>query len=255
MRMSFMCSAFLMFAAPSLCPAGTIPEPGLNGRAGPAFTTEYKVLADASSWAAALKSYGLGPDEKEREIYFYDTPSLALYKRGLVLRSRAGKKKADSTVKMRPAPSYIPAAVSSDGGFKCEYDRTPLNSVYSCSLTGDEPVGDAAAVASGTAKPKKLFNGLQESWAGDVWTGLVSLGPVRSYSWEVSHPVFGTLAFERWDLAGGPSFFEISFRVNAGADGTEAKIQALHRELAVRGIKLAGDQSSKTAAAMSFFSK
>jgi hypothetical protein len=249
---------FLVLLAPALACGGGIPRPlPVPVRAGQAAVTEYKVLAEAGSWARVVKAYGLGLPDRRRDIYFYDTPELALYQRGLVLRARADSgKNGDTTVKLRPAPGVIPAAVASDEGFKCEYDRTQKGAVYACSLTNKEPNAEIAAVAAGTEKPEKIFSGLQAAWAGnDAWAGLKTLGPIKSSSWEAQCPVLETLSFERWDLPGGLSFFEISFRTTAEQADTEAKIKAFHQELERRGIRLAADQSSKTYAAMSVFSR
>ncbi|MDO8806250.1 MAG: hypothetical protein Q7R35_17680 [Elusimicrobiota bacterium] len=221
----------------------------------PAAPVEYKALVDVGSWPAVMKAYGPGLPVKEIEIYFYDTPGLALYQRGLVLRARTGKKRGDSTVKMRPAPPALPPGVSAARGFKCEYDSGPAASVYSCSLTSRQENGKIAAAAAGGAKAGKLFSGPQKAWAGGVdWDKLRALGPVKSSSWEAASPGLKTLSFERWDLPGGPSFLEVSFRAPGRAEAEEG-IKTLHAELQRLGVKLAEGQSSKTRAAMDFFSK
>ena len=98
-------------------------------------------------------------------------------------------------------------------------------------------------MASGERKPRQLFTGAQRGWAGEIWDGLEPLGPIKSSSWEAAHPVLQTLSFERWDLPGGPSFYEISFRAESGGD---AGLSLLLGELARLGIKPAAEQSSKT---------
>lgn len=221
----------------------------------PAAPVEYKALVDAGSWPAVIKAYGLARPGKEIKIYFYDTPELALYRRGLVLRARTGKKRGDSTVKMRPAPEVVPASVSSDRGFKCEYDSAPGGAVYSCSLTAKLENRKIAAAAAGGAAAGKLFSGPQRSWAGVAdWEKVRALGPVKSSSWEAAGQGIKKLSFERWDMPGGPSFFEVSFRAPGRAEADEG-IKALRSELERLGVKLAEEQSSKTYAAMAFFLK
>ncbi|HBA59235.1 MAG TPA: hypothetical protein DCZ92_00135 [Elusimicrobia bacterium] len=214
--------------------------------------TEYKLLLAPASWRAAAAAYKLNAPDKERDIYFYDTQDLALYARGLVLRARAGKKKGDTTVKFRPPQGPVPADVSAQDGFKCENDATLSGATKSCSLTAPREPADIAAVAAGDRKPRHLFTGTQRAWAGEIWEGLRPLGPIKSFSWEVPHPALDALAFERWDLPGGPSYYEVSFRASSGG---EAGLSLLLKELAQLGIKPAARQSSKTLAAMEFFSR
>jgi hypothetical protein len=248
-------AALLILALPAFCSAGSLPQPVLDRASAAAAPTEYKVLVPPSAWNAVMRAYGLGLPDMERDIFFFDTKSLKLYKSGLVLRARAGYKKGDSTVKLRPAPAQIPAAISSAEGYKCENDRNPAGSTYSCSLTNPEPLEEIYAAGSGSAKPKSLFDRTQEEFAGDVWAGLKPLGPVKSYTWEGDHPALGKLSFERWDLPGGASYFEISFRSYGSPEETEALITAFHKDMSARGIKPDADQSSKTYAAMQFFSR
>jgi hypothetical protein len=214
--------------------------------------TEYKVLIEPSSWAAAAAAYGLAGPDKERNIYFFDTPNLDLYAQGLVLRARAGKKKADITVKYRPPAGAIPAQVSARPGFKCENDASATGSVYSCSLSESAEPAAVAAAAAG-ANPRGLYSAEQRLWAGErPWEALKALGPIRSTSWETAHPALGELSFERWDLPGGPSFLEASFR--ADEDGG-AGLASLVSEFRARGIAPAAAQMQKTRAAMTFFAR
>ena len=58
-------------------------------------------VSDRSQGAAAL---GVDPlDAQIRQVYFFDTPDLALNQRGLVVRARRVQQKGDDTVvKLRP---------------------------------------------------------------------------------------------------------------------------------------------------------
>src|SRR5262245_55628459 len=65
---------------------------------------EVKVTVIDRDEAIALRKLGLNRENGEqRRIFFYDTPTLSLYKRGVALRSRDLRGDAcDSTVKIRP---------------------------------------------------------------------------------------------------------------------------------------------------------
>jgi hypothetical protein len=170
-----------------------------------------------------------------------------------VLRARAGGNKGDTTVKYRPWHGPVPEGLYAYEGFKCETDATAEGAVFSCSLTAPRDPQAIAAVASGERKPRHLFTDAQRSWTGDnMWEGVRPLGPIRSESWKTQHPRLGELAFERWQLPGGPSYCELSFR--AGADGP-AGFAALRKELAQLGIRQAAQQGAKTRAAMQFFAR
>ena len=66
-------------------------------------------VSDRSQGAAAL---GVDPlDAQIRQVYFFDTPDLTLYKSGLVVRARRVQRKGDDyVVKLRPVvPEELPA--------------------------------------------------------------------------------------------------------------------------------------------------
>ena len=64
-------------------------------------------------------------EPEERTVYFFDTPELALFDVGLVLRARKVKGDADdTTVKIRPVdPARIPIDWMKTAGFEVEMDR------------------------------------------------------------------------------------------------------------------------------------
>src|SRR5262245_34303838 len=74
---------------------------------------------------AVLEQFGLDRNEADRRrIYFFDTPKLSLFKKGVVLRARetAGEG-SDSTVKIRPVdPKLVDASWRAKNGFKLEAD-------------------------------------------------------------------------------------------------------------------------------------
>ncbi len=230
--------------------AALLISPVAAGAAGPA--TEYKVLVDAGSVKTAKAAYHLPASGKKENVYFFDTTGFAYYSLGTILRARAASQKGDTTVKMRPAPAYIPPEVASDPGFKCENDRGMYDSVYSCSLKGKETAASIEAAAAGDAGPESIFSGNRALWLGNApWSEMRAYGPVRAESWKQEHPELGELAFEAWTVPGGIYFFEISFRSEESA--VEENIRLFSAELARLGVKPASVQASKTAAAFRAF--
>jgi hypothetical protein len=81
---------------------------GRAGRAAKATTgteaIEVKVTVVERCEAMALRKFGLERKSGEqRRIFFYDTPTLSLYKNGICLRARATEgDECDSTEKIRP---------------------------------------------------------------------------------------------------------------------------------------------------------
>ena len=81
--------------------------------------------ADHASTAAAL---GLDPLEGQlRQVFFFDTPELALDKAGVVVRARRIQGKGDdSVVKLRPVvPTELPAELRESSSFRVEVDALP----------------------------------------------------------------------------------------------------------------------------------
>ena len=81
--------------------------------------------ADHSSTVTALKMDPL--DAQIRQVFFFDTPELALNERGVVVRGRRVQAKGDdSVVKLRPVvPSELPSRVRRASEFSVEVDAMP----------------------------------------------------------------------------------------------------------------------------------
>src|SRR3954469_9358978 len=67
-------------------------------------SVEVKVVVPMSAHGATIKSIGLDPIEAEpRQVFFFDTPRLDLYRHGLIVRARRIQGGGgDSVVKLRP---------------------------------------------------------------------------------------------------------------------------------------------------------
>src|SRR5690349_99750 len=130
----------------------------------------------------------MDPLEAElRQVYFFDTPDLALFEKGVVVRARRVQKKGDdSVVKLRPVvPDDLPEPLRKSRDLVVEVDAMPGAFVCSASLKRDldtTPVRDAAAgkqpVSTLFSKEQRAFF---EAHAPDVaaMDDLTVLGPMN----------------------------------------------------------------------------
>ena len=78
---------------------------------GDADSVELKLTVPESDQRSTVVALGMDPlDAELRQVYFFDTPDLALNKKGVVVRARRVQRKGDdSVVKLRPVvPSELP---------------------------------------------------------------------------------------------------------------------------------------------------
>ena len=79
-------------------------------------SVELKLTVPESDQRSTVTSLGMDPlDAEIRQVFFFETPDLALNKRGVVVRARRVQRKGDdSVVKLRPVvPSKLPAELRS----------------------------------------------------------------------------------------------------------------------------------------------
>jgi len=230
----------------------------------PDLISEIKVSLAPSELGELTKLLGLKvQDARYRSIYFLDTPDLALFHEGSVLRSRNTHNKlgaegdSDTTVKLRPLESSkVDAKWFSVEGFKCESDETLVKSVMSCSLTSvhskrkiEEAVSKLRPLSDVFSKEQVEFLSL---YAQDKipWDLIVSLGPIRSRTWKAEVKELGELSIEEWTLPNSVTFLELSLKGDA-SDSTAAK-QKLKGYLESHRLALGEDQETKTRAALKF---
>src|SRR3954466_994408 len=100
-------------------PMATTTHPGLSdaqlsellGLVGEADSVELKLSIDDPHQRPALHALRIDPlDAQIRQVYFFDTPDLALNQAGVVVRARRVQGKGDDTVvKLRPVmPHELP---------------------------------------------------------------------------------------------------------------------------------------------------
>ena len=130
-------------------------------------SVELKATVPAADQRSAVDALGLDPLEAQiRQVFFFDTPDLALDASGLVVRARRVQGgSGDSVVKLRPVePDGLSKRTRRSPSFGVEVDAMPGGFVCSGSMKG---VGDAASVrdAVGGGRPiRKLFSKEQRAF-------------------------------------------------------------------------------------------
>jgi hypothetical protein len=197
-----------------------------------------------------------------REVFFFDTPDLTLYRNGVVVRARRTQGADDDTVvKLRPAvPDTLSPAVRASKNLKLEMDVTRGSYVVSASLKGRRRVGAVRETVSDRRSLDRLFSKEQRSFftehapAGVGWGDLVALGPIIVVLLKFVPERFPRRAtIEQWHYPGEVPLVELS---------TKASPQTVLQTFAewtdfVRGhgLTASGAQEPKTRRALEFFAR
>jgi hypothetical protein len=200
-------------------------------------------------------------DAQIRQVYFFDTPDLALNQHGLVVRARRVQQRADdSVVKLRPViPDKLPASIRKSRSLVVEVDAMPGGYVCSASLKGTPGAGGVKAVAAGDRPIRKLFSKEQRAFFtthapdGIGLDDLSVLGPINLLKLKFSPRGYSRrLVAELWLYPDGSRILELSTKCAP----TEAfDVAAATRAfLASHGVDLSGEQHTKTRTALEFFS-
>jgi hypothetical protein len=217
-------------------------------------------VADRSRGAGAL---GVDPlDGQIRQVYFFDTPDLALNKRGLVVRARRVQRKGDdSVVKLRPVvPDELPAELRDSPNFGVEVDAMP--SGFVCSGSMKRAMGPTAVkdVLVGQKPLRKLFSKEQRSlYAAHAPEGLSLddlsiLGPIFVLKLKFAPKGYDRkMVAELWLYPDNSMILELSTKCEPSeAFQVAAETRAFLTE---HGVDLGGEQETKTKKALQFFSK
>src|SRR6476646_3558610 len=226
-------------------------------------SVELKVTIPEAAQLTTARALGLDPLEAQiRQVFFFDTPDLALDKQGLVVRARRSQKKGDdSVVKLRPVvPSELPKAVRRSPSFGVELDASPSGFVVSGSFKGVPAPGSVLKVMTGGGSVRKLFSTEQQAlFAENAPEGvglddLSLLGPLLVFKLKSSPEGFDRrLVTEMWLYPDGTRILELSTK----CEPSEAfQVAAETRGfLSSKGIDLGGEQQMKTRTALEYFAK
>jgi hypothetical protein len=225
-------------------------------------SVELKLTVPEEHGRSATNALGVDPlDAQIRQVFFFDTPDLALDAAGVVVRARRVQGgKDDSVVKLRPVvPGELPDEVRRSKGFKVEVDAMPGGFVCSGSFKGRPREGEVKEAVAGRARLSSLFSKEQRKFFelhapdGIELDDLSVLGPVFVLKLKYT-PEGATrpLTVELWNYPHGNRILELSTKA-APSEAFQA-VAETRAFLIERGVPLDGKQETKTRTALEFFS-
>jgi hypothetical protein len=226
-------------------------------------SVELKLTAPLSRRSAMGAALGVDPlDGQIRQVFFFDTPDLALNKAGVVVRARRVQRRGDdSVVKLRPVvPEALPAELRVSPSFGVEVDAMPGGFVCSGSMKRTMGMDDVKQVVLGERPIHKLFSKEQRAlYAEHAPEGLALddlsiLGPILVLKVKFAPKGYGRkLVAELWLYPDNSMILELSTKCTPPeAFQVAAETRAFFIE---KGVDLSGDQETKTKKALQFFSK
>ncbi len=223
-------------------------------------SVELKLTVPESHQVSTIQGLGLDPLEAQiRQVFFFDTPDLALDSQGVVVRARRIQGKGnDSIVKLRPVvPHELPEELRASGSFRVEVDALPGGFVCSGTMKGTPP--DVLGSVRGKRPLRKLFSKEQRAFYAEHVEGveldeLTVFGPILVLKVTFTPVDLGRkLAGEMWLYPDGSRVLELSTRCGTGeAFQVAAELRAF---LTGRGVDPSGVQTTKTRKALDFFAK
>jgi hypothetical protein len=226
-------------------------------------SVELKLTVPVSDRTRSGEALGVDPlDGQIRQVYFFDTPDLALNARGIVVRGRRVQGRGDdSVVKLRPVvPDELPADVRRSPQFGVEVDAMP-GGTYVCSGSMKrrmDPIVRAAV--NGETPLRKIFSKEQRAlYASHAPEGLELddlsiLGPILVL--KVKFAAKGSsqkFVAELWLYPDNSMLLELSTKCTP-SEAFQVMVET-RTFLTKRGIDLSGDQETKTKKALQFYSK
>jgi hypothetical protein len=225
-------------------------------------SVELKLTLPEADQVPTVRALRLDPLQAQiRQVFFFDTPDLALNKHGVVPRARRIQGKAhDSVVKLRPiVPDDLPADVRESPGMVVEVDAMPGGYVCSASMKGKVGSTDVLDAVAGELPLRKLFSKEQRAFftehapAGIELDDLSVLGPVFVLKLKFSPADYGRkLVAELWLYPDGSRILELSTKC-APSEMFDVGLES-RAFLAKQGLNLSGEQQTKTKTALEFFS-
>jgi len=224
-------------------------------------SVEMKLTVPMNEHRATIRGLPIDPVEAEpRQIFFFDTPDLALNKAGVVVRARRVRGGfGDTVVKLRPVvPKNLPDDVRRSASFKLEVDVIPGGYMISGSMKGKASGDEIRGVAAETRRLSKILTKEQRAFyrahapADISLDGLEVLGPTFSLKGSFTpKPINRKVNVEMWLYPDGSRLMELSTKcrpLEAGVVGLEFRSY-----LAKRGIGVSGAQEAKTRVALEFY--
>ena len=226
-------------------------------------SVELKLTVPEAGQRAAVTALGMDPlDAQIRQVYFFDTPDLALDEAGVVVRARRVQRKgADSVVKLRPVvPSELPDDVRRSAAFSTEVDAMPGGFVCSGTMKRVMATDRVREAVLEERALRKLFSKEQRAFyaahapEGLALDDLAVLGPIFVLKLKFApRKLARRLVAEMWLYPDDSRIIELSTKCGpADAFQVAAELRAF---LAEKGVDTGGEQETKTRKALQFFSK
>jgi hypothetical protein len=226
-------------------------------------SVELKLTVPDSERRSTVTTLGMDPlDAQLRQIYFFDTPDLALNKHGVVVRARRVQQRGDDTVvKLRPiVPGELPASLRRSKNLVVEVDAMPGGYVCSASLKGTLGATEVKDAVAGRRAIRKLYSKEQRAFYtehapdGIGLDDLSVLGPITVLKLKFSPERYGRrLVAELWFYPDGSRILELSTKcVPTQAFQVAAETRSF---LSSQGVDLFGKQQTKTKTALEYFSR
>jgi hypothetical protein len=227
-------------------------------------SVELKLTVPTDEHRATIARLPLDPvNTQPRQVFFFDTPDLALDKAGVVVRARRIQGgRGDTVVKLRPVvPAELPKELRKSPLFKVELDVLPGGiGVVSGSFKGVSDGLRIREAVAGTRPISKLFSKEQRAFFRDHapasvdLDALVPLGPTFILKATFTPAEFRRrIVAELWLYQDGSRILELSTKClpnEAFQVATEARVY-----LSEHGVTLSGEQATKTRTALEYFSK
>ena len=224
-------------------------------------SVELKLTIPESARWSTISALDIDPlDVQMRQVYFFDTPDLALDRQGVVVRARRVQGRGDdSIVKLRPVvPNELSADLRRQEDFVVEVDAMPGGYVCSGSYKGSLGTPIVKDAAAGKHPVRKLFGKAQRRFYADhapvglELDDLTVLGPVTVMKLKFEPAELRRkLVAELWVYPDGSRILELSTKCSpAEPFQVAAQTKAF---LAGRGIGIGGGSQTKTRTALEFF--
>ena len=133
-------------------------------------SVELKLTVPDTDQRSAVSALNMDPlDAQVRQVFFFDTPDLALNKQGVVVRARRVQGRShDSVVKLRPVvPDMLPANIRKSPNLVTEVDAMPGGFVCSAAMKSEVDPTFIRAVVAGERPIRKLFSKEQRGFYND----------------------------------------------------------------------------------------
>jgi hypothetical protein len=231
-------------------------------------SVELKVTVPVGEHRATIQGLPMDPVEAQpRQVFFFDTPDLALNRAGIVVRARRRQGgRGDTVIKLRPVvPAELPKQLRRRADFNVEVDILPGGFVCSASFKGRCDGQEIRDAVGGKMPLRQLFSKPQRDFyrehapEGIDLDSLTALGPTF-----LLKATFGAktnlmpkapervLVAEMWLYPDGSRILELSTKCPPAEVFTvSAEARAY---LSERGIDISGVQQTKTRTALEYYS-